>query len=61
MVSSAWSHKPCPSNAKGAKGPNLAKPKLALFVGVFHNCTLTWLPRVTKRTSLGMKLNLQVF
>ncbi len=43
------------------RGHDLAKPKLTLFVGVFYSHTLTWLPRVTKRIGLGLKLNLQVF
>ncbi len=38
----------------------MAKPKSALSVGTFYGHTLTWLPKVTKRTSLGMKLNFQV-
>jgi hypothetical protein len=43
------------------KGPDLAKPKLTLFVGMFYSHTLMWLPRVIERISLGMKLNPQVF
>jgi hypothetical protein len=43
------------------RGPNLVKPKLTLFIGVFYSRTLTWLPKVTERTSLDMRLNLQVF
>ncbi len=37
------------------RGFDLAKPKLALFVGTFYNHTLAWLPKVTKGTNLGMK------
>jgi hypothetical protein len=36
------------------------KPKLALFVGMFYSHTLTLLLKVIERTSLGMRLNLQV-
>jgi hypothetical protein len=43
------------------KGPSLAKFKLALSIGAFYNPTLAWLPRVTKRTGLGMRLNPQMF
>ncbi len=41
-------------------GSGLAKPKSALSVGAFYSHTLAWLPKVTERTSLGMKLNPQV-
>jgi hypothetical protein len=40
---------------------NLAKPKSTLFVAAFYSHNLVWLPRVTKRTCLGMILNPLVF
>jgi hypothetical protein len=43
------------------RGFGLARSKSALFVGTFYSHTLVWLPKVTKRTCLGMKLNPQVF
>jgi hypothetical protein len=43
------------------RGPNLAKPKSALSIGAFYNHTLVWLPRVTEKIGLGMRLNTQVF
>jgi hypothetical protein len=43
------------------RGSNLAKPKLVLSIGMFYSHTLVWLPRVTKRTSLGMRLNPLMF
>jgi hypothetical protein len=42
------------------KGFGLTKPKLALSVGAFYNHILAWLPKVTERIGLGMRLNLQV-
>jgi hypothetical protein len=41
--------------------PDLAKPKLTLSINMFNSLSLSWLPRLTKRTSLSMKLNSQVF
>jgi hypothetical protein len=38
------------------RGPDLANPKSTLFVGTFYSHTLAWLPKVTKGTSLGMRL-----
>jgi hypothetical protein len=40
---------------------SLAKPKLALSIDTFYSHTLVCLRRVTKRTYLSMRLNLQVF
>ncbi len=42
-------------------GSNLAKPKCTLFVATFYSHNLVWLPRVTERTCLGMRLNPLVF
>jgi hypothetical protein len=43
------------------RGSDLAKPKSVLFIGTFYSHTLVSLPRVTERTSLGMRLNPLVF
>jgi len=38
-----------------------SKHKSTLFIGVFYSHILAWLPKVTDKTCLGMKLNLQMF
>jgi hypothetical protein len=43
------------------RGFGLVKPKLALSICVFYSRILTWLPRVTKRKAIGMRLNLHMF
>jgi hypothetical protein len=43
------------------RGFGLAEPKSALSSGTIYSHTLVWLPKVTKKTCLGMRLNLQVF
>ncbi len=42
------------------RGPDLAKPKLTLFIGAFYSHILVWLPMVIKRTCLGIRFNLRV-
>jgi hypothetical protein len=37
------------------------KHKLKLFIGMFYSHILVWLPKVTERTCLGMRLNCQMF
>lgn len=41
--------------------PDLIKFKSTLSINMFNSLTLLWLPTITKRTSLIMKLNPQVF
>jgi hypothetical protein len=43
------------------RGFGLAKPKLTLAIGALYSHSLTWLPKVTKRIGLSMKLNPQVW
>jgi hypothetical protein len=43
------------------KGFDLARPKSTLSIVTFYNHTLMWLPKVTERTCLGMRLNLLMF
>jgi hypothetical protein len=40
---------------------DLAKPKSTLSIAVFYCHTLMWLPKVTERIGIGMRLNPLMF